>query len=592
MSKFKKMLKFLFVSSIMIITSACEKQMTLVENVEFGGVLGTMYERINNSLFEKGNQYYIDAYKKNDDLWNAEPEFAGKYMLICSILGGKYLDQAKDVVNACKLAQREDGYLGCLPEGNELINFSIWNQTFTILGLVEYYNATKNLESLNIAKKSADYIEEKLKDEISKGKRITDSLNGGSQHISCIISFVRLYKATREIKYLDFAQEIILQCENENFKLLTFNDIFDIKSQKGIEMLVVYLGISELANVLQEENIEGIYSSNELLDAVSRYWDEINSTQIRNTGSATTGEWFVRNGNAPSQLKTSQAVNENCVSVGWCELTSSLFWTNPQAIYLDALEKTLFNAVLGSASTDGSDFAYYQGNYGRKEFVTSGGMYKCCRMRGINLFACLPSMLYKYDNNNLIPVIYSQGNFKNDNLEVNCLTNYPQDGLIKYYIKTNNNKQNICLRVPAWCNNYQLKINNEKKDISPLDGFINCSLKQGETIIELNFEMEFSYKENKIQGEKYYDFNYGPLLLCHDRSNNTSLKECYFNVNDEIRYIKNDWNYWNENNKGSYYMVQFTSGNLNLVDYASSCRNNPERDMFKVYIKGYIEDEE
>ena len=104
--------------------------------------------------------------------------------------------------------------------------------------------------------------------------------------------------------------------------------------------------------------------------------------------------------------------------------------------------------------------------------------------------------------------------------------------------------------------------------------------------------MEFSYKENKIQGEKYYDFNYGPLLLCHDRSNNTSLKECYFNVNDEIRYIKNDWNYWNENNKGSYYMVQFTSGNLNLVDYASSCRNNPERDMFKVYIKGYIEDEE
>ena len=109
MSKFKKMLKFLFVSSIMIITSACEKQMTLVENVEFGGVLGTMYERINNSLFEKGNQYYIDAYKKNDDLWNAEPEFAGKYMLICSILGGKYLDQAKDVVNACKLAQREDG---------------------------------------------------------------------------------------------------------------------------------------------------------------------------------------------------------------------------------------------------------------------------------------------------------------------------------------------------------------------------------------------------------------------------------------------------------------------------------------------------
>ena len=94
------------------------------------------------------------------------------------------------------------------------------------------------------------------------------------------------------------------------------------------------------------------------------------------------------------------------------------------------------------------------------------------------------------------------------------------------------------MSIRHWCNNYQLKINNEKKDISPLDGFINCSLKQGETIIELNFEMEFSYKENKIQGEKYYDFNYGPLLLCHDRSNNTSLKECYFNVNDEIRYIK------------------------------------------------------
>lgn len=602
------LIKFLFAMVMMINISGCgslsnslsqndsipNSSESLVENEKinletFGGILGTMYQRITDKLYEHGNSYYLDAYRTDkNDLWNAEPEFGGKFILICSTLGGRYLPLAKEVVDKVKDAQRSDGYLGCLPDGNELVNFSIWNQAFTILGLVEYYQATGDQESLEVAKKCGDFIDALFRSEVEKGNSLTNAINGGSQHITSIIAFVRLYKATKDIKYLKTVELIVDEAEKDRFNLLSFDTLFNLKSRKGIEMIVVYLGLVELAEVLKDPTIDLLYDREMILSACQRFWECINDTQIRNTGGATTGEWFRLNGNSPAMLKTSEAVNENCVSVGWVELSSTLFWTDPQAKYLDAIEKTLFNSILGAVSTDGSDFSYYQGNYGRKEFTTSSGMYKCCRMRGINIFAALPDMMYKDDGNVIIPAVYTQGSYRLDNdILISCKTNYPEDGIIHYDIHNIEHERHLKLRIPNWCSDYTLKINDSISTLKPVEGYIDIPLGVNKYSIELNLKMEVRVNKNNINKENYYDFNYGPLLLVHDRHNGTLLKECRYNPDEGIpSSIKNSpFNHWDKEKSGSWYFAHFKSGNLNLVDYASTCRVDEELDMFQTYIK-------
>lgn len=574
-------------------TSSKIENQEFEENVTIGGVLGTMYDRIGKYMLESGNQYYVNGYNPHNlDLWNAEPEFSGKYIMICSMMGGEYLKLAEPVVEAALNAQRNDGYLGCLPRGNELVNFSIWNETFTLLGLIEYYKATKDQKALEGAIRCADYTMELLNSLVNRGGKITDSLNGGSQHISAIIAYVRLYQVTGDYKYLYFADFMILRSEEEGLYLIQFDDILRLRSTKGIEMMVVYLGISEYANVLKnidENEFSSSYSCDELIDATNRYWMQIENSQIRNTGSGTTGEHWRKNGNVPANLPTRENVNENCVTVGWCELTIAQFYEFEDIQCLDALEKSIYNALLGSCATDGSDFAYYQGNYGRKEFATSGGMYKCCRTRGMSMFASLPYMLYKYDGKTIYPNIYTESTYQSkDGLNVACETNYPQDGNIIYHINNQSNENKIMkLRVPAWCDNFTLEIDGKAIDGDKND-FIEVEITPGKHQINFNLEMNLKIESYLIKNKTHYDFNYGPLLLVHDRHNGTLLKEVSYSPDDGIpTKIDNQvWNNWDENSDGSWYLAHFQCNNLNLVDYASAGRANPKMDLFQTYIIG------
>ena len=281
-------------------------------------------------------------------------------------------------------------------------------------------------------------------------------------------------------------------------------------------------------------------------------------------------------------------VNENCVAVSWCELTAVLFESEPRAEYLDALEKTLYNAVLGSMATDGSDFAYYQGNYGRKEFATSAGMYKCCRTRGFNMIAELPKLMYRYDGNNIIPILYCENAYElEEGLQIICQTVYPQNGALKYTVKNKTGEdKSLKIRIPAWCVEWDCVVSGNKT-YEVLNGFINIAIGDGDTVVDINYTMDVHAEKHMIDGQDHYDFHYGPLLLVHDRHNGTMRKESRYDPGSAV--VRSDisaWNCWDADKEGSWYLVQFACGDLNLVDYASAGRADPEKDLFKTYIRG------
>ena len=314
----------------------------------------------------------------------------------------------------------------------------------------------------------------------------------------------KIYRLTGNEKYRAFMEALLAHCEMGEMNLLSFENILQLMSKKGIEMLVVYLGVLQYGQLFQVP---------EAIAAAERYWQQIDETQIRNTGNGTVREFWTENGNAHRLMATAEKPNETCVAVGWTELSLALFHQSPRACYLDAIEQTLFNHLLGSLDAQGRDFAYYQGNYGEKIFRTPGGMYQCCRYRGFTLFSYLRDFLYYADSDTLIPMIYGPSEFRDRDLYLRQETEYPAWGEISFHIENSGKTRNLQLRIPKWCREWALWVNGRACFPENREGFLSILITSGETDIHLNLSMKPQKEICDIEGKNYAFWHFGPLLL-------------------------------------------------------------------------------
>ena len=113
--------------------------------------------------------------------------------------------------------------------------------------------------------------------------------------------------------------------------LLEENSFADNDTNEALEEMAV------------EETEDDEAEDEEIIDGACLYWEQLKNTQIRNTGGGTVYELWTENGNAPSFLPKNVKPNENCVTVGWIQMSLMLFYLRRDAKYLDAVETALFN---------------------------------------------------------------------------------------------------------------------------------------------------------------------------------------------------------------------------------------------------------
>jgi len=497
-------------------------------------VLGKTYKKTEDGILKHSLESHLQSYSgDHHDMW-AEPEFTGKYIDICTKYykntgNTEYLNRAKAVVDKICDTQPEDGYLGALMEKVRWENFDVWNQTFTVLGLLSYYTETNDKKALEAAEKCSRSIADHYMND--KGKDILDATNFGTQHISFLFVLPKLYKITGKQIYMDFMNFIADKLKNSDLNFFEFDSILNLRSKKGIENFVVLMGIIQYAEITGDEKA---------IESVKKYWQQVNDTQIRNTGNGTVGEFWTENGNAPALLGADVKPNENCVAVGWIELSLMMFYKEQNVKYLDAIEKSLFNHILGSLSEDGTDFAYYQPNYGKKLSTTDGEMYKCCRYRGFTLFAYLQDMLYYSDENCIIPMIYQASEYEDEYVKIIQKTNYPFDTSIEFDITTKKEcNKKLKLKIPGWCKKYTLNAEYEYAD-----GYLVLDCKN--MSINLNLESDIIEETGIINGIEYVSYSKGPLLLAHepDAKNPLFTKDGYKMTDYASAGRKHDYYVW------------------------------------------------
>lgn len=536
------------------------------ENILIGnGILADCLAKVRRNFYERLDaNRHAAVYVGTFDESYAEPEFTGKFLDLCAYYyetegDERALQKGMTVVESIQHHQREDGYLGCLEKGKELVAFSFWNHGFTLYGLTRMYEATQDMRIFMLVRRAADYVLSVYQN--PSNPDILHASHNGSQNISCLYAMGRAYLVTKDMRYLQFIERVLIHCEKGQMNLLSFKNIFELSSKKGIEMLVVFLGVLQYGQITENETV---------IAAARRYWDGIWKTQIRNTGNGTVGEQWIENGNAARLIPTEEKPNETCVAVGWAELSLSLFHTEKKPRYLDAIEKTLFNHMIGSLDKNGEDLAYYQGNYGKKIFRTDDGAYQCCRYRGFTLFTYLKSYLYSYENDCFIPLIYCPSAFHAPDLSIIQDTVYPANGLLSFTVKNEQRPQTMKLRIPIWCHEWHLTGATGEQTA---DGFLTIALPVGSYQICLDITMSVVKEEHTINGKQYLSYTYGPLLLAADTHYGGPLW-CPADADAPVIPI--------ETNGSS--LVHFITDGIHLVDFASAGSNAPSNDQYTVFI--------
>ena len=532
-----------------------------------GGALYDRFCKVRANFYEKIDEtVHAATYEGEHELLYAEPEFTGKFMDICAY----YYERERDeralkkgmaVIDSIKRNIRSDGYLGMLGAGNERKKFSVWNHAFTLYGLTRMYTATKDETIRELVIRAADWI---LCTFTGEGHPdILEASNKGCENITCFFSMLCAYEVTGERSYLDFVGDTIAYCETTDMNLLSFDNVLSLRSQKGIEMLVVYLGVLKYGILTQNQRA---------LDAARRYFEDLRKTQIRNTGNGTIRESWTENGNAPRLMPTEEKPNETCVAVGLVELSASLFYVFRDARYLDDIEKSLFNHICGSLEKSGSDLAYYQGNYGKKIYRTAGGFYQCCRYRGFTLFSYLNEMLYYFDGETLIPMIYATSELACDGVFCKQSTDFPCDGSVTLAIK-NDRPVTLKLRVPTWCKAYSLTVNGKNADILPEEQYLVLKLLQGEHEVVLCMKETVEVQAHTIDGSAYLSITCGPMLMTHDTHFGGALWQP---LAADASFVRAD-------PKGEA-MIKLCGDEMTLVDFASAGSNDPQNDLYTVFI--------
>ena len=342
--------------------------------VRIGGYLGEKLDLcIDNRLMAQDIERLVQPFRdKPDGNWGFRSEFWGKWFT-AAMMGYGYAPSTEHratvdrAVRELMATQSADGYIGTYPDSCHLGDWDIWGRKYVLLGLLAYYDQTKETVALEAARRVADH----LIAEAGPGSGTNIAATGwigwkGLASCSVLEPITLLYQRTGEKRYLDFARHIVRSWDEPNrlapagLRLIqeAIGETAPWKmsgAPKAYEMMSCFEGLCELYRVTAEP----LY-----LEAVQRLVDALVRDEIMIAGSGSVAEIWCHG--AVRQSEPLYQGMETCVTATWMKLMYQMLRLTGDSRCADRLETSLYNALLGAMSPRGEWWAYYSGLMGER----------------------------------------------------------------------------------------------------------------------------------------------------------------------------------------------------------------------------------
>jgi hypothetical protein len=471
----------------------------------------------------------------------------------------KYVDS---LINLVAKAQEPDGYLYTArtidPEhphswsGKErwvqesVLSHELYCSGHLFEAASAHYQATGKRNFLNIALKNADL----LVSVFGPGKR-----NDAPGHEIVEMGLVRLYRITKEQKYLDLAKFFIdSRGKTIDPKKSYSQDQAPVVQQDeavghAVRAGYLYSGVADVA---------AITGNKDYINAIDKIWDNMVSKKFYITGGIGAlheGEAFGENYELPNLT----AYNETCAAIANVYWNYRMFLLHGDSKYIDVLERSLYNNVISGVGLDGKTFFYpnpltcdakYMFNEGGSLTRQPWFNCSCCPTNLCRFLPSVPGYIYAQKQDNIYINLFVASATKinlnaKTSVELSQQTKYPWDGNVKITIKPQKKSLfAVCLRIPGWVRNQpvpsnlysyinpvketiSIKVNGQNTDYKTENGYaiINREWKQGDVIeyllpmnihrVEANPNVEADV--NKVALER------GPIVYCLEGVDNNDM---------------------------------------------------------------------
>ncbi len=418
--------------------------------------------------------------------------------------------------------QDEYGRISSYGINHEFDGWDLWGRKYVLLGM-QYFIEICNDDTLKekIIKSmcnQVDYIISKVGSEEGK-KHITSCTRNwkGLNSSSILEPVVRLYSLTGSKKYFDFAKYIVDSgaIDGENiFKLAYENNLcpYQYPVTKAYEMMSCFEGLLEFYRITGEQWYK---------TAIINFADKILESDFTVIGtSGCTHELFDNSTVRQAYNATNGIIQqETCVTVTLMKLMYQLTLLTGETKYVDAFERSFYNAYLGSFNTenvieptiisehpdwviDALPFDSYspltsgtRGNdIGGLMVMSDNHYYGCCASIGSAGIGLVPKMQLMATNDGFAVNLYINGSVKSytpNGQEVlfGFNTEYPKFGKVEMEIKLDKAETfKMLLRNPCWSKKTVVLVNNENAEVK--DGYIEITKEWSETDkITIDFDM-------------------------------------------------------------------------------------------------------
>jgi DUF1680 family protein len=461
----------------------------------------------------------------------------------------KYVDS---LINLIAKAQEPDGYLYTARTINPLqphkwsgkdrwireseMSHELYNSGHLFEAASAHFLATGKRNFLNIALKNADL----LVTVFGPGKR-----NDAPGHEIVEMGLVRLYRITKEQKYLDLAKFFIdSRGKKIDPKRSYFQDQAPVIQQDeavghAVRAGYLYSGVTDIA---------ALTGNKDYLNAIDKIWDNMVSKKFYITGGIGAlhdGERFGDNYELPNLT----AYNETCAAIANVYWNYRMFLLHGDSKYIDVMERSLYNNVIAGVSMDGKSFFYPNPLEADGKFVFNKGSMtrspwfdcSCCPTNLCRFLPSVPGYIYAQKQNTIYVNLFvaSATNIKlnaKTAIQLKQQTNYPWDGKVKIAVNPSvNTKFAINLRIPGWARNQPvpgnlysyinpqtetitIKVNGKKAVYKSENGYavINKEWKKGDVI---EYDLPFiihrvEANTNVVADRGKVALELGPIVYC------------------------------------------------------------------------------
>ncbi len=446
--------------------------------------------------------------------------------------------------------QSPDGCLSSMPVALQPYHGDSWDRKYVLIGLINGYEITGDPKVLASAVKMADQLLTQV-GPAPKVRIVNTSFQStpgnpggllrGIESSSILEPFMRLYRLTGKAEYLEFARYIV---ETEQCSALgpIFDEALAGKDAKdfagGSGTAHAYSVNSCFEGLLEYYRVTG---NERWMKSALAYFANVQAKEVAVIGTfcgvgphgrACPTEEF--NHSALYQTCPKRHGLEACSAPRWIALCQHMLQLTGEPRFVEEIERSLFNAVLGCIRPDGLANDYFTNLTGTRPILDgnfrrtfNGRSYTCCTYNLSEVLARVPSVAVMKGEGGVVVNLYIPGKAhiplpSGNEVELNLVSGYPANGDVAITVTPRKKAEfPILIRIPQWSRDTKVMVNGKGLEVKPGTYLrIDRKWKSNDKIsvvLDMRCRLVKSPEGSPASSDNFRALVRGPIVLARDK---------------------------------------------------------------------------